>query len=115
MKIELVDKYTSYGIVSIIATSLDRDSILINQWLMSCRVFGRGLESKIIEILLEIYGMEIQKELRIDFVPNDRNDYLQKLINSLGFIFDSDKKNYVCPIDSIRNTLNYISLNEKNP
>jgi FkbH-like protein len=115
LKIELVDKYTSYGIVSIIATSLDRDSILINQWLMSCRVFGRGLESKIIEILLGIYGMEIQKELRIDFVPNDRNDYLQKLINSLGFIFDSDKKKYVCPIDSIRNTLNYISLNEKNP
>jgi FkbH-like protein len=114
-KIELVDKYTSYGIVSIIATSLTEDSVLIYQWLMSCRVFGRGLESKIIEILIKIYGIETLRELRIDFVPNERNDYLQKLINSLGFIFDSDKKIYVCPIDSIRNTVNYISLNEKNP
>ncbi len=114
LKFELVDKYTSYGIVSIIATSLAGDSIIIDQWLMSCRVFGRGLESKIIEILLKIYGMEFPQELRIDFIPNDRNDYLQNSINSLGFRFDSAENIYVCPIDSIRNTLNYISHNEKN-
>jgi FkbH-like protein len=114
LKFELVDKYTSYGIVSIIATSLDQNSIIINQWLMSCRVFGRGLESKVIEILQEIYGNEFPQELGIDFVSNDRNDYLLNLINSLGFKFDSAKKMHVCQIDSIRNTLNYISHDNKN-
>ena len=43
------DKFSNYGIISLITAHTSNNNLVIDNWVMSCRVFGRKVEYKIFE------------------------------------------------------------------
>ena len=44
----VTDKFGDYGIVGLLAFQMEREDLLVNTFLMSCRVLGRGVEHRMI-------------------------------------------------------------------
>ena len=51
----LNDKFGENGIVTILIAKIKKDKIEVIQWLMSCRVFNRGLEFAIFDQINTYY------------------------------------------------------------
>ena len=110
VKFGLMDKYTDYGTISIIAINLMNDSILIPQWLMSCRVFGRGIELEILRVILNQYASKLPIKIKIDFRPNSKNYFLADLLDEIGFKFSKSEELYVCDSRNINFMDNHVKL-----
>jgi FkbH-like protein len=92
LQFRLLDKYGDNGIVS--AMILHPDSkqpevLEIDNWVMSCRVFGRQLEFEAMNIAVEQARCRGIKALRATYIPTPKNGVISELYPSLGF----------CPVD----------------
>jgi predicted enzyme involved in methoxymalonyl-ACP biosynthesis len=57
----------------------------IENWVMSCRVFGRELEFEAMNIAVEAARDRGVRALVADYIPTPKNDVISKLYPSLGF------------------------------
>jgi FkbH-like protein len=48
LAVSVSDKFGDYGIVGLLAVEMDRQDLVVNTFLMSCRVLGRGVEHRMI-------------------------------------------------------------------
>ena len=84
-KLELSDKYANYGIVAILIYHITDDSLVISNWLMSCRVFGRKLENSFLSKIVEDNTGKKLQYLKIEYEQSNRNSYFLKVCKNLGF------------------------------
>ena len=87
IKIELRDNFTDYGIIGILDYSFLGQTIRIHQWLMSCRVFSRGVEEY---TLLHLIRLAVTPEFKLDrieigYTSTGRNKYFFEKMKQLGF------------------------------
>ena len=66
-------------------TAADDDVLEIENWVMSCRVFGRELEFEAMNIAVEAARERGARALVADYIPTPKNDVISKLYPSLGF------------------------------
>ncbi len=89
------DKYGEQGLISVVILCEEDRSVIIDSFLMSCRVMGRKLEDVIINAILEKYK---EKEAVIgEFRQTEKNGPVKDLYERLGFIMieeREDKKRY---------------------
>jgi FkbH-like protein len=90
LQFRLLDRLGDNGLVSVVLLrdeEVDGEgaALDIEQWVMSCRVFGRGLEFEILNIVAETAWARGARWLRADFVPSDRNGVIAGLFERLGF------------------------------
>jgi FkbH-like protein len=88
LQFRLVDKYGDNGLVS--AMILRRDLVEaeifeIDNWVMSCRVFGRELEFEAMNIAVEQARRRGSAAIRATYVPTPKNGVIKELYSSLGF------------------------------
>jgi FkbH-like protein len=88
LQFRLLDKYGDNGIVS--AMILHPDSkqpgvFEIDNWVMSCRVFGRQLEFEAMNIAVEQARCRGIKALRATYIPTPKNGVIGELYPGLGF------------------------------
>jgi FkbH-like protein len=83
----LLDRYGDNGIVSaVILCPPGEPGILeIDTWVMSCRVFGRELESEIMNIVAEEARQHGASALVATYVPTAKNAIIKNLYSDLGF------------------------------
>ena len=67
-------------------TPADDDVLEIENWVMSCRVFGRELEFEAMNVAVEAARERGVRALVADYIPTPKNDVISKLYPSLGFI-----------------------------
>ncbi len=65
------DKYSDSGIISNIILEKNKMHDLINEFTISCRALGRGLEYHFLNQLIKKFSI---KELRINYIKTDRNE-----------------------------------------
>lgn len=94
----LDDKFGENGITSVMICNLLAEEIQIHIWVMSCRIFKRGMEFAMFDQVVEIAKKMNKKYVRGIYIPSKKNSIVEKLYDSLGF-----KK-----IDSPKNTDNEI-------
>ncbi|MDD5677378.1 MAG: HAD-IIIC family phosphatase [Kiritimatiellae bacterium] len=81
----LSDRFANHGIVSSVITRREGKDMVIDSWLMSCRVFARTLEQFIMNSLIEFArGNNIERIVGI-YLPTPRNKVVKDLFCSLGF------------------------------
>lgn len=82
------DKYGDSGLISVIILKEREDEVIIDTFLMSCRVMGRKLEDIILnELATKYYG----KKLIGEFIPTAKNAPVKELYDRLGFkVFFND-------------------------
>jgi predicted enzyme involved in methoxymalonyl-ACP biosynthesis len=64
----------------------DDEALEIENWVMSCRVFGRELEFEAMNIAVEAARELGVRSLVASYIPTPKNDVISKLYASLGFV-----------------------------
>ncbi len=88
LQFRLADRVGDNGLVSTMIlrpTSTDDQVVEIENWVMSCRVFGRELEFEAMNIAVEAARERGARALVADYIPTAKNDVISKLYPSLGF------------------------------
>lgn len=93
----LKDRFGDNGLISIVVALPDDDdaenTLVIDTWLMSCRVFGRRVEEAVLDMLVHDAQRRGVKRLVGEYLPTDRNHIVADLYERLGFrVLDSGNK-----------------------
>jgi len=90
VQVRLKDKFTNYGIIASAVIQFRGDSAFIENWVMSCRAFKRGIEDATMNAIVAlakrrkctwIYGMH---------TPTAKNSYVASLLADFGFAAVAD-------------------------
>lgn len=81
----LEDKYGDSGLVSALILQKQSDSLFIDNWIMSCRVFGRGLEDFVLNETVELARQHGFPRLVGEYRQTPKNGLVKSLYPNLGF------------------------------
>ncbi len=83
--LRLSDRLQDYGIVAIAVTKPQDGALTIQNWVMSCRVFGRRLENVMLELLRARAVAEGCTVLQAPYTQTEKNVILPEILARLGF------------------------------
>lgn len=89
LQFRLLDRIGDNGLVSamILRPTADEENVLeIDNWVMSCRVFGRRLEFEAMNVAVEAARRLGIKGFIADYIATPRNNVISALYPSLGFV-----------------------------
>lgn len=81
----LRDCFIDHGVVSFLLAVTDQDRLVIDTWVMSCRVLGRTLERSIMHRLLGEAATRGLTVVEGRYVPSARNSLVAEVYGDLGF------------------------------
>ena len=82
----LSDKFGDYGLISIIMLlKQSEDEYFIDNWIMSCRVLGRGMENFVLNAAAHAAREAGSKQLRGEYVATSKNEIVKEHYKNLGF------------------------------
>ena len=108
--VDLKDNYGDHGLVALAGLkSVTSDIILIDTFLMSCRVLGRHLEAWILNEILKIVRQKGAKNLLVDFIDSGRNRIARDFLIDYGFSSFDDTNSL---LKSLKEKSNYFPEGE---
>jgi FkbH-like protein len=98
LQFRLLDRFGDNGLVSAMILRSDPvqpKSFTIDNWVMSCRVFGRQLELEAMNIAVEEVRRRGVQTIHAEYIPTSKNKVINELFPSLGFdrVIDSTLTN----------------------
>ena len=90
----LIDKFGDNGIVSLIICEIQKKTVKIDSWIMSCRVFSRNLEITIFNKLVSNIKKIDAKYLIGEYYKTEKNIIVENLYKELGFKCVKKRKDY---------------------
>lgn len=88
----LKDDFGDYGLISAVILKKNTNGILfIDTWIMSCRVLKRGVESFILNSIVNIATQNGFNTISGEYIPTKKNELVKNLYLELGFSFKNDK------------------------
>lgn len=95
----LKDKFGDYGIISAVILKIYDNNIFIDTWVMSCRVFGRGMENFIMHKITEYAQKHNIDTITAEHIQTNKNTILKDLYLNFNFkqennIFTLNTKDY---------------------
>lgn len=93
------DKFGDYGIVGLLAAHLQGGEFIVDNFLMSCRVLGRGVEHRMISEIGRIAVEYGATDIRIPVRVTDRNLPVRSFLESIGGqrLTDGDSLLHIIP------------------
>jgi FkbH-like protein len=89
LSFRLTDRFGDNGLISVVLArpdpALAEDELLIDTWLMSCRVLGRGVEAGALACLVQAAGSRNASALIGEYRPSGRNVMVENHYADLGF------------------------------
>ncbi len=83
--VDLTDKYGALGIISCVFMSLKKDHLYIDEFIMSCRVLKRTVESLIFNEILNIAKENKAKFVVGEYIRTKKNKLVENLYQDYGF------------------------------
>ncbi len=83
--IELNDKFGNYGLICIVILEKRNDDLFIDNWVISCRAFGRQLELLTINNIIKIAKSNKFKKVIGEYIPTSKNGMVKNIYKNLGF------------------------------
>ena len=84
----LRDRFADHGLVAVVLATHRGDALVVDTWLMSCRVIGRTLEHALLGVLVEEARSLRCTTVRATWVPTAKNGLVEDLLPRLGFSAD---------------------------
>ena len=82
----LQDKFGDHGLVSVvIMEKISKDSLFIDNWVMSCRVLKRGMEEFVMNAVVRNAVKAGYKFIEAEYIPTAKNAMVKGLYQTLGF------------------------------
>ncbi len=86
LQLRLIDRFGDNGIIAIVIGRLAEDGdLVIDTWLMSCRVLGRQVEEATLDLVAEQARRLGARRLIGDYRPTERNGMVAEHYAKLGF------------------------------
>jgi FkbH-like protein len=86
LRCRLTDRFGDNGIIGIIiALESKEDDWIVDTWLMSCRVLGRGVEQAMLDLLVQKVLKKGAKRLVGQYFPTAKNSLVKNHYADLGF------------------------------
>ena len=89
LALRLEDKFGDSGLISVVLArpdaAIEADELLIDSWLMSCRVLGRQVESAVLDVLADAAAAAGWRALVGEYRPTERNGMVAEHYPRLGF------------------------------
>ena len=86
LQLRLIDRFGDNGVIAIVIgrKAGDRD-LLIDTWLMSCRVLGRQVEEATLDLIARQAGLLGARRLIGEYIPTKKNGMVKDHYAKLGF------------------------------
>ena len=85
LQVDLSDKFGQNGIVSLLVGSLSKNTLTIENWVMSCRVLSRTLEQAILKkIIYDLKKLNVNKIIGL-YKPSSKNKLVIEHYKNLNF------------------------------
>jgi len=81
----LRDRFGDNGLISVVLMRHDGPALVIDTWVMSCRVLGRGMEEFIANEIARVAHDRGCEVIRGRYVPSKKNKLVAQLYHRLGF------------------------------
>jgi FkbH-like protein len=81
----LADRLGDHGLVSTLIALQENETLRIDSWLMSCRVFSRSAEQFILRGLIDLARQRGVTRLAGKYLPTPKNDVVADLYERMGF------------------------------
>jgi FkbH-like protein len=94
---DVTDKFTRYGIVGVVVLSRDPSGTCIEQFVMSCRVFGLDVELAVLRMVIQ-RARKTQEPIAAFLAKSPRNQPCWDVYRRLGLI-DSGENMWIVPDD----------------
>jgi FkbH-like protein len=91
------DRMQDYGITAVAVAEMERDEVIVLNWVMSCRVFSRRLEHATLELIRGFAQTKGAKRIRALFQASPKNDVARGALIDLGFAPD-EGGDFVAPV-----------------
>lgn len=85
LTLSLRDKLGDNGLISVIFLKDENHELLVDTWVMSCRVLQRGVEQLALHELLRICQQRGCNRLKGIYIPTERNGMVRDHFRGLGF------------------------------
>ncbi len=112
MAFSLKDRFGDHGLIAVVVMRpLDAESLLVDTWLMSCRVLKRGMECFTLNQMVEAARSRGYKRIVGEYLPTPKNGMVANHYPELGFQpLEADKAHWVLTLDNYSNKPCSISL-----
>ena len=85
LTLRLADKFGDYGLISVVILKHAGEDLEIDEYLMSCRVLQRGVESFTINNIFSYAARLGAKRVAGQYLPTAKNDMVKGFFKSFGF------------------------------
>jgi FkbH-like protein len=82
--VRLRDRFSNYGIIASVVIAYHDDIAFIENWVMSCRVFKRGVEDATFNAIIDAAKARGAVWLVAEYVQTEKNGYVANLLEMLG-------------------------------
>ena len=87
----LKDKFGDNGLIcAVVLKKEDEQTLFIDTWIMSCRVFNRGMETFTLNTIAAFAIENNYRFLKGEYIPGSKNELVKELFKSSGFKEVSD-------------------------
>jgi FkbH-like protein len=83
--IRLADRFGDFGLTGILYGFVEEPTLYVRNWLMSCRILGRGIEECMLANAIRYARAASLSSMEADYVPTSRNGMVAGLYPRLGF------------------------------
>lgn len=82
--VEVRDRFGDYGLVGVVIFRIEADAVVVDTFLLSCRVLGRGVEHQMLRSLGEVAVEHDLALVKVPFYPTKKNVPARNFLNSIG-------------------------------
>ena len=107
----LEDKFGDNGLIAVVIMKpLDKETLFVDTWFMSCRVLKRGMENFTLNTMVEKAKAAGYKRIIGEYLPTPKNKMVEQHYSNLGFEKKDgvESSQYVLDVDSYRDKECYI-------
>lgn len=111
----LEDKFGDNGLIAVVIMKpLDKETLFVDTWFMSCRVLKRGMENFTLNTMVEKAKLAGYKKIIGEYLPTPKNKMVENHYVGLGFakIEDADSAQFSLNVDEYQNRECYIEVKE---
>ncbi len=111
----LEDKFGDNGLIAVIIMKpLDKDTLFVDTWFMSCRVLKRGMENFTLNTMVEKAKAAGYKKIVGEYLPTPKNKMVENHYTGLGFtkIEGAETAQFELNVDEYQNRECYIETKD---
>jgi len=81
----LADRFGEYGLISAVVLEKQSGALFIDTWIMSCRVLKRGMETFVLNAIVDAARREGIDQIIGEYIPTAKNGMVKEHYKNLGF------------------------------